>query len=189
MREITAFTLLELVVVMGIVSIMAALGIQGLIIFQQTVQFQQAETDIVTVLNDVRNRARNSVASNELADSTSLPNAVVDAYALGFAANNYSLRRCSITASFGNKQASCINVEFPDMKPEVLTAVNIFPTDPGKCRAILFERLNANIAALPALVANLDEVGTCTIRIQHSNNPSLVREIVIDLGNNSSDVF
>jgi prepilin-type N-terminal cleavage/methylation domain-containing protein len=189
-RNYTAFTLLELVVVMAIMAVMAGIGIQGLIIFRQTIQFQQTETDVITIMNTVRNRARNSVASDDLvAGSIALPDAVVDGYAIGFAANNYSLRRCSMTVVFGDRQVSCINVEDSDMKPTTLDPVNVFMLDSTKCRALFYERLTGDISALANLTSNTDDIGVCTIRVQHSNNPALVRDIVIDLVNNNSDAF
>jgi prepilin-type N-terminal cleavage/methylation domain-containing protein len=186
-----AFTLLELLVVMAIMATMAGLGIQGLIIFRQTVQFQQTESDIITSLNTVRNMARNGVASQELKlTGGGLSNAVVDAYALHFVDGNYSIYRCRITRAFSGDQASCTNLEKANLKGESLTEVNVVPVDAEKCSTLLFIRLSGDVQSLPgSLVGGPDDTGECVFTISHSLNDQLQRDISIDLVNNASDVF
>ncbi len=191
MRKLTAFTIVELLVSMGIIALLAGLGIQALVTFQQTIQFQQAQSDFITIFNNVRNQARNSVASrDEVISGDTLPNAVVDGYAIFFDNNTYSLRSCSIVRRATSElEGNCRNVEDADAKPTSLDAVNIFPLNPTVCAGILIERLSVDIYAMEATTAILQNPPECVYRIEHGSNSRLMRDIRIDLVNNTSDVF
>lgn len=186
-----AFTVVELMVVMAIIALLSGLGIQALITFQQTVQFQQAQADIITIFNNIRNQARNSVASKgEVIDGSTLPNAVVDGYAIFFDDNTYSLRSCTITRRATSElEGSCNKVEDQDAKPISVNEVNIYPLDPSVCKGILIERLSVDFYAMEDITSTLQNPAECVFRIEHSRNSELVRDIKIDLINNTSEIF
>lgn len=192
-KHYTAFTLLELIIVMAIVGIMSALGIQGLVLFRQTTQFKQAEADVITVFNNVRNKARNSVASGSLvSDSTLLPDAVVDGYAIYFENDTYSLYRCDqFVNQWGVLMGDCEGgLEEDDIKPRSLQEVNVFPLHSATCVGLFFERLSGEIYAMERTYRDsLENSGKCVYRIQHKGNEALQKDIVIDTNNNTSDVF
>jgi prepilin-type N-terminal cleavage/methylation domain-containing protein len=67
------FTLLELMVVMGIAAALLALGTVGLISFRNTVQLDQVRSDFISQLRTAQNLAKNSVASAALGGDLSSP--------------------------------------------------------------------------------------------------------------------
>lgn len=189
MSKLTAFTLIELLVVLGIIAVVTGLSFQGLLVFRQTAQFQQAESDFISLLRSTQNKARNSVASTALIkQGNTLPQAQVDGYALVFATENYSQQYCFGVNTANGLQYDCTGDENPNLKPQEYAEVSINPTDTSKCRAIFFERLTGDISALSAEYAKPVNTGSCTIVINHTSSGILTRTLKIDLENNSFDI-
>lgn len=187
-RSATAFTLIELIVAMGIAAVLTGLGVAGLNLFRQTIQFQQANLDFVSALRTVQNMARNSVSSQRLiSQGTSLPQAKVDGYAIFFTTSNYSIRYCIRQGGAGNTQMNCSGVEQDNLKPREYADVQIFPANTNVCQGVFFERLTGDIRGMSQPISNPLDTGSCTILIDHINNASLSRQLNIDITNNNID--
>jgi prepilin-type N-terminal cleavage/methylation domain-containing protein len=187
MSRLPAFTLIELIAVLAIMAIVTGISLQAMLVFRQTVQFQQAESDFISALRTTQNRARNSVSSAALlAQGVPLIEAGVDGYALFFRGNNYSMRYCTRVSAI---RYDCLGVEQPNLKAGEFSDVGVISTDTNKCSGILFTRLNADILALGSEIGDTSNTGTCTVIINHAINPFLQRQIQIDLVNNNIDVL
>src|SRR3972149_11416470 len=62
----TAFTLVELLVVMAIIGAMLAMGIYAMVQFRRTIQLQQATSQILGIIKETQNLAKNNTLAKDV---------------------------------------------------------------------------------------------------------------------------
>lgn len=182
MKFTAGYTLLEAIVVLGIIAALASFGIYGLVTMRQSIQIQQSHSEFVSTLRHVQNLARNSVASQVLIAQTGNPLAsLVDGYAIYFdSPTNYSIRYCKTSGT----SMDCRSIEQANVKSASYADISVYPLGGSNCRGIFFERLTGNISGMSNALSNLDDIEVCTIRATH-NSTRNYREITIDFAGNS----
>ena len=187
-KNYTAYTIVEILVVLGIIAVLSGVGIAGMTLFRRTVQIEQAKNDLLSALRETGNLARNSVSS--AVRGTDVLSGRVDGYALfiDLQEGNYSLRYCIKGSFIGQLQYDCTGVEKSSSQMLSAPEVDIFPVDPAKCQGIFFARLTGDISALSSDIGAPDDVGNCILNLTHTQGGEL-RQINIDLaGNNISQI-
>ena len=173
---------------MGIIAVLAGLGIAGMSVFRRTVQIEQAKNDLLSGFREAQNLSRNSVSSS--VKSSDILKGQVAGYAIFFDAsqsNNYSLRYCVQTSFLGQTRYDCTGVERATAKQFINSEVQISPSNPNKCRGIFFARISGDISAMSSDISQLDDTGTCDINLSHSQG-SETRQIHVNLMENNISV-
>ncbi len=152
-----SFTLIELMVVMGIIAALLALGTLGLTNFRNTAELRNAYSDIVSIIQETQNKARNSVSIGSTG-SDGLP-IVPDYYVIDIQANNYTLQSCNTT---GGTNLVCNNLA-GRTKPSQFSLISYT----GTCDKIGFKRSSSDVVALNSSNAVINS-GICTIEVRHS---------------------
>lgn len=163
------FTLLELLVIMGIIAAITGMGIYGLSRFQANTQVQTAANDTITLLRTVQNDARNSVS---FVDDSSLDpsicssngNCVPDYYGVNFDSQGYHVYGCLQSGS---------NIVCPSQNEIEIDGVSFpgitFSYIGTACGYISFERLTGDIKDVngnPLWTVSSNSI--CTIRISNT---------------------
>jgi prepilin-type N-terminal cleavage/methylation domain-containing protein len=186
MTKFRAFSLVELLVVMGIIAMVSGLGIYGLIRFQANTRLQTKLGDINSVLSTIQNNSRNSTAfeNNGNVDDRLCLNhinkCVADYIAINFSSSDYEVFACQrsgeiISCPNNNKLESFRSVVVPDISISYRG---------NSCEYIAFERLTVDIIDVTGNpVWQESEHESCEIVI--SNEFGDQRIIVIDLQTNS----
>lgn len=164
-----ALTLLELVVVMGVIAVISAMSVFGLIRFRSVIELNNGYTDIVSLLKTTQNAARN-VTSDGNPNSTNVP----DLYSLKFENDKFSKTNCEL---FGERY-TCISTE---TQTTIAPAIN-FVTDVN-CTFIGFTPLTGEIVSLNSS-GNVTDMQECNINIIHSVSGD-VKELKVDLLSNT----
>lgn len=172
------FTLLELMVVMGIMAALLALGTAGLVSFRNTVELDQVRSDFVSQLRTAQNLAKNSVTSGVLGGDPFTSK--VDAYAIYLSENDYSLQYC--LKQSGSTNYDCSNAEKADLNPQASSTVDIYTNDPGKCVGVMFERLSGKMYSMNGYITTPNSTGSCVITFRHSVS-GITREVTLDFDN------
>ena len=174
-KKNNGFTLLELLVVIGITVTAGALGIYGLITFRETAILKQAGNELFTNVESIRNKARNSVLSIAKSINNDPLEAKVDAFAIVFEDGNYSSMYCDRSDSTSIDYTCAY--EKQNLKSEIFTTVDIglFEESGYQCAGVLFEGVTGDLS----LFANKDsvttEIGVCIIAVELGG----VRQILI----------
>lgn len=170
-----AFTLIEILMVMGVIALIGAIGVYGLTRFRANIEVQTAFNDIFSLLKTLQNNARNSVSVN-IGGNQFTP----DYYSVKFENNNYTVYAC-------NKSGP--NIICPTNNAldtyRGIGIQNVTITYPAQqCEFIAFERLSGDIVDVRG-GPNWDISGNtmCTILILNSVGDS--RRIIVNLVNNT----
>lgn len=164
MGKKSAFSLLELIVVMAIAAILMSLGLTSLISLRNTTLIKQSVTEFTENINGVRNSARNTVISGRpvgvspAAEEETI-NAVnnLDYFAIKFENNNYQQGTCSSTSTQLICTFSAVNM----LKPNPANVI-VNPEAEG-CGAIIFSLSTGNFrfANLAQEVATFNNTKKC----------------------------
>lgn len=178
-----AFTLLELLVVMGVIAMMTGMGIYGLTRFQANTQVQTVTTDTLTLLRTVQNNAKNSISfattptANDICSSNN--NCVADYYAVTFSSSDYQVFACQKSGSNitcpSQNNLNIQSVTYPDIT---------FSYEGTGCNYIAFQRLSGDIIDVqgnPLWTESSNSL--CSIKI--SNSYGDYRILEVNLTNNS----
>ena len=169
----------------GIIALIGSLGITGLITFRQTALIKQATREVFSNLETARNKARNSALSISKPAATVLESKV-DAYAIVFQNNNYSLYYCDeVTAIGTGLQDYTCGIETENLKQGIYTDVTITvdPDSATACTGVLFKEVTGDMK----IFENAGQVATvessCEIIV--SFGETSVRQLIsIDAENN-----
>lgn len=186
-KRLSAFTLVEIIIAMGIGAMILAAGIGGFQTFRQTIQFQQGYLAVVSQLQTTQNMARNSVASRVVQSqrATDPIGAQVDGYALFFNPTNYNLNYCLYPTPNQTGPIDCSTIEVSNLKLAEYADVTVTAST-GTCYGIFFARMTGNISAMNGLNATPnDTAADCLIQVRHSQNAALVRVIGINVRANN----
>jgi len=176
-----AFSLLELIVAMGVIAVIMGLGITGLVSLRTTVELQGAYSEFVENLKSLQNQGKNSTSGS--LGSNSVP----FMYGIFFTSTGYAFGNCDKPTS---NQGSC----FIDSSLAKVNTLNknvlITSTDPSNCSGIAFVRLpgtNINVDPIIAINSNgsyniNNPILKCVYTIKHSQN-NTIKTITINLKN------
>ncbi len=167
-------TLLELIIVMGILAAIMGLGVYGLIKFQGTVELQSVYSEFVANLKTLQNKAKNSINTSSTNDKAPF------IYAIIFDQNTYTFYSCDKATS-----STLLCVEDSSI-PEVDTSSKgVLISNPG-CNGMGFSRLTGDIVSINITNFTFNSVGQCNYTLLH-NNSQLSNSITVNLTNNSID--
>lgn len=178
-RTKKAFTLVEILAVMAIIGVLAAISVAGLVFLRSVVELDQATDNIVSIFRTYQNKARNSAISENRFHSTgSVPQSKVDGFGIHFnlSPQYFSIRYCYDTGT----GFDCTGFETNQTRPEAYGNVTVTAT-PGSCKILVFERLTGQVYAMNNQSSStLITTGVCTIVIRHPLL-STTRELIVDL--------
>lgn len=177
-KPLKAFTLLELIVVMGIIVLSLGLTVIGITRFRYSIELQNGYSDIFSYIQNVENRSRNSVSSEALYNSTGSYNeSVPDYYVLHFQDDNFSLQACNLNGS----RLICLSEE-ENVKAERFSSVTIAST----CEYVGVHKRDADIVRVDSQSFETSDTGICTVVVGHKSI-SRTYTIILDLVSNSID--
>ncbi len=191
LRRKKAFTLVEAMVVMGIMALVLSFGTVGVIRFRDYIELQNGFSDISTYIRTVQNMARNSVSYDNVGGVPVVP----DYYSIFFTANDFSLLACNDTGVIN--RVNCTQVTRDIQAPNFSKVGFSFGGDCGNRRLFGFERSTVDLMTYQGAVnqsGNLSltngvkqSTGSCTIIVTHSRSNSS-RNITLNLTENSINV-
>ncbi len=174
-----AFTLLEIIIMLGIAAVVMGMGTYSLITFRNYTQVQNVYTDIVSVLRQEQNKAKNSITSEQKAiDTGSIIDSIPDYYAVFFESNNYSIYYCEEISD----RVNCF-VENQNLKKTKFSGVSV-NINCGVA-GIAFEKLTGDIVGIQSN-GSFVQTGVCSITITRPGASS-TKSLRIDLVENSID--
>lgn len=153
-----AFTLLQLIVVMGISAGLLGAGIYGLTSYQRYLQLQSGYNDLVSIIKTQQNRAVNSVSL------TALGGQAPYIYALRIDNGNYTLYYCQ------NVAGSIVCTLDASLGQLSQLASNDLQVT-SNCSGVGFLKLSTDVVSLSANAftgsGSVGNTGTCTFTIEH----------------------
>lgn len=182
------FTLIEALIVMGIIAALIGFGVVGVTRFSDYLELQNGFSDISTFIRTTQNKARNSISyENSMGFFTPPP----DYYAIYFEEENFSLLACNENLS---GLFNCEELE-KNVKSDVFNEVKFsFGADCEANRLFGFRRSNIDIVSFDGIInegtgytvnnAVINSKGICTITVNHENDVG-TRKIILNLTENS----
>ncbi len=164
------FTLLEVLIAMGIMAVLLGTSTYALIQVKATIELQNSFSDIISAFQTTQNRARNSVTK---------PGATVtvpDYVTVSFLPTTYKFQTCVK----GTSRITCTDDTASTKATEILN-VTLQPSN--GCTTIGFARLTSDIVSVDSNGIT-NSIGVCTITIVH-NTTGNSRVISIDLSSNN----
>jgi prepilin-type N-terminal cleavage/methylation domain-containing protein len=200
-KKLTAFSLLELIVVIAIVAVILGMGTTALISLRNQTLVRQSLNEFVENYKETRNIARNSVISgidrdNVTDDDIAELIKTLDYRVIGISDDTYSLGTCQcqeeIDQQLDYDQSQCLSTttgsvvcDFPEgsLKSNIYSVVEVTPGDPQACSAIIFGLGTASITFgidddLGGITAT--ESDTCTVQFTHSQTRWVNFNLTID---------
>lgn len=182
--KLKAFTLLELLIVMGIIALMSGLGIYGLVRFQANARLESSFNDVLTAIKSVQNMSKNSTAfNNQSAINPTICSSngicVPDYYSISFSSSGYRVIGCLVSSS----NIICPNENTIEERMVTVGGVNIEYTG-QQCEYIAFQRLTSDIKDIVGS-PTWSESGNSLCNIRLFNDYGDQRIIEIDILSNS----
>ena len=187
MSKLRSFTIIELLVVMGIIAVMSGLSIYGLVRFQASTQVETVFNDVYSLFNTIENNARNSVSFKNASALTpnicitnDPTNCVPDYLGIKFDQDSYKVYAC---LKSGVNNIVCSPENEIEVQKATINGVSFDYRD-TQCDYIVYERLSADmidVEGSPNWLAKATE--NCTLVISDSYGDS--RAIQINLVNNN----
>lgn len=175
----SAFTLLEMMVVLGVIAFLTGLGTIALIRFRNYTQLTTSFNELVTAVKVIQNNAKNSVASSAL--SNDIPNAVPDYYTIRVENNSYDFFDCI-------NQSNRIECSSSSTQQDINIPTGVQVQAEG-CAGIAYERLTGNLVLVQTngAIYTTQLNGSCTIRLT-STSLGDVRTIVFNADNDTLEL-
>jgi type II secretory pathway pseudopilin PulG len=167
-------TLLELIIVMGVIAAVFGLGIAGLIKFQGTAEVQSVYSDFISNIKTLQNKAKNSV--NAAATHDKAPYV----YAVIFNQNKYTFYNCDKATS-----TTLICTE-DTSNPEVLLSIKHSTLSNQGCDAVGFTRLTGDIISINTTNFTYNTTGACSYTFLQTS-AQVTKDVNINLTSNSID--
>lgn len=193
-----AFSLIELIVVFGVLAVIMGLGISGLISFRNNLDLNSFYTDIQLAIKTAQNNARNSRDINDTSARQDAESA--EYYLLQFTIVTSGSKRNRTTnydyflSYLKDLNNGSLITEMPNQSISNLTSnyisfafsENSSSLSATDCYNIGFKRLTGDIVFLRPGKKSTAEIntGTCTITITHSDLPGVQKEVVFDADTN-----
>jgi type II secretory pathway pseudopilin PulG len=166
------FTLIELMLIMGVIAFAMALSIVGLTRFRANIELNTIHTNIISMINDMKNKSTN--ASSESSNGVLT---IVDMFGIMTGSGDVYPMQCDGNSDF--TIYSCITPS--DISRIILGSVRL---SGGTCPTrIGFKRLTSDLVTISS-TGGVSNTGTCTVLLQHSFTNE-TKTITIDLVRNS----
>jgi type II secretory pathway pseudopilin PulG len=167
------FTLIELMLIMGVIAVTLALSILGLTRFRSGIELNTAHTNIISYISEIKNKSTNAygTTNNGVLQST------VDFFGVSFVGNDVTALNCD--GNFDFSTYSCSNAT--EQPPIDLGSVTMTITTCGN--RIGFKRLTSDLVSLNTS-GGLIVTGTCSLQLRHSFTNE-TKTITIDLVKNT----
>jgi type II secretory pathway pseudopilin PulG len=172
-----AYTILELLIVMGIVSVTVALSIYGMLQFRRLAEADQAVTDIVSSIKETKNRAKNNTidTKNNLDLSILVKNNF--GYLLKFDTDQVTRYTCTKlrTATWNAISTTQCITNKEELKKSSFSNIGFESATPG-CDGFLLENLTEKISITNVNVINAG-ITACTINVILKDDSNAVTKI------------
>ncbi|HLD03307.1 MAG TPA: prepilin-type N-terminal cleavage/methylation domain-containing protein [Candidatus Dojkabacteria bacterium] len=178
----TAFTLVELLVVMAIIGAMLAMGIYAMVQFRRTIQLQQATSQILGIIKETQNLAKNNtLEKNVVADAN------FDKYSFGYflVFKDFNIYRALGQRLQGPGEVWRIRGSLPatGLKSDIFAEVQIKPVN---CYAVVFINLTGDIIIQQTAANVPQDIDTsCRLQIQHTQEAAIYKVIDINIINDT----
>lgn len=160
-----AATIIELLIVMGIVTILFGVGITGILFIRATVEFETSRGILNQEIDNIANMARNSLAVNQL-DTP-------DYWGFQIESNTLSVIYCYENGIF----LDCT------IKMESVVLSNVDISFQQQCSGIVFETTTSKFLAIQDTVTYRKiNSGICQINVSHTNGLSAT--VLFNIENN-----
>lgn len=192
-----AFTILEVMVVLGVIAAISALGVVGLVSFRNNLDIQAFYTDIKLAIKTTQNNARNSRNINVDTHSTEPQSA--EYYVLDFNIVTTGRRR-NLQTSYDFVQAYLLDTNrgsaitiLPNEKESNLSndlitfsfTENERSLSASDCENIGFTNTgNLVFLSQGRRGVAVQDFGVCTLTISHADLPTVSRQIIFDANTN-----
>lgn len=168
-----AFTIIELVVVLGIIGLVGTLGIYGMVTFRRVVQTREAANELIGVAKETRNMAKNNTITKD-ADTDNY----VYAWSLTFDETSNQLKRYLCRQPIGTSTPTVwtcpatTGATVQPLKSVIFSDVNYDLTQANSCKRIIFENLTGDLlASVTTNTNNYSYTGECRLRLTHRESP------------------
>lgn len=191
-----AYTLVELVVVMGIFAVLIAFGVLGLNAFLRSSQVNTAANDFLTTVKSDIQRARSSVYTQQEIEQlrngwentcsfAGQENFPPEAIGYFFGEGKRNFIKCSTNSSL-EYDFCCVRLEeYP--YSFVSEQEDILFQPQGDCKGVIFEYSTGEVYSFAG--DNLSLIRTsdsdCTVVLRHSQKQDETRRILFDVSNNN----
>ena len=171
MRKLTAFTILELIIVLAIVGLVSGLAIYGFLTFRAIVETRQAVNEVITVTKETRNLAKNNVLPK-----TANTDLYYYAYVLTFdEANNLNRYLCT-RPKVGAPVWTCPVATQEKLKSSLYKQINYSLVLNSSCHRILFENLTGDMLISKRKNYTFADAD-CILKLTHNRQPGAVYEV------------
>lgn len=160
-----ALTIIELIVVMGIIAIVITLGVWGMVSFQKSVTIQQSTDEIISVLNETKSLAENNVLPKDITvNAITNPNGIF-AYQLSFLNNTLTRSLCQYNQNTFDWDCGIYPI---NLKSDVLNDITFNNTLGNACTRIIFENLTGNLWVYSTLnISYAADLNTCELKLKY----------------------
>lgn len=178
----TAFSLLELLIVIAVIAIILSLGTYALISFRNYTQVHGAYTEFASLLNTARNKAHNaSYSASKLEQTGSIAESIPDYYGVYiYSDTSYGLVYCDDSLS---GRVNCL--EESELPRQTLPQNLSLRAD--TCEGIIYKKLTGDILKIYNL-NQVDTLGECKITFKYTQTTDQ-REILVNLTQNVSETI
>lgn len=179
----TAFTLLEILVVLAIISTLLYMIVQAMSNFRRSVELQQASDRIVSAINETKNFASNNI----LPDDVVIENDKIYGYRLTPNIENNDIVREVCSKVVGSLTWDC---SVSGQKDDLVTAGsvqlrNIVITPQGCTSALLVNMTNDWLYENTNSGSGYVDQYSCVFELSHKQDGSIFRTFIFDAENNT----
>ena len=177
-----AFTLVELLVVMAIIGAMLAMGIYAMVQFRRTIQLQQATSQILGIIKETQNLAKNNTLAK---DVTADPNFNNLSFGYFLVFKDFNIYRTLGKRVQGPGQNWTIRdpLTTNGLKSDIFGDVQIIPDN---CYAVVFINLTGDIIIQQTQASIPQDLNTsCRLQIKHTQEAAFYKVISINIKNDT----
>jgi len=168
---IKGFTLIEIVIVLGIITMITGLSILGIVRYKAAVELNSAYTDLISSIKSQRNKANNSVSYNPDPNSPSFD--TPSFYAIRFINNNYDLYVCQLFAP-KSKSLTCLD-ELNAQPATFATGITLESNCPGiGFQSITTDlvKIDSNAFTSRGIFESKPNPAICSLTLKHNQTDS-----------------
>lgn len=173
---------------MAIIAVVAVLGIAGFTSFRRSIQFTESINEVLAVVKETRNQAKNNVLPKEIvANSNRLGGGVelLYAYNLNFQNNTMTRVLCNRASGTTSQSWTCDSSTAEDLKSQAIFGqIDYDVSASDACRDVLFENLTGDmkVRRISGVATYQEQDCSILVRQQESGN---TREIEFDAVSNT----
>ena len=182
-KNLAAYTIVELMVVMVIIGVLMGLSIYGMLQFRRITEADQAVKDLVSVIKETKTRAKNNTIDTQNNDPKLLFTNNFG-YIIRFVAAQDQVFRsiCNKRASepLWNPLVDCPVLGFQKDVLKQSSFTNITYNTSGTCDAILFENLTERMFLVKSSSLVLLPTTSCEVKVVYKDTGEVFRKITFD---------